>query len=428
MAFSLHLLTAFCATVGISFIIGLELHAYRRRGTAPTDPQSLGFGTTRTITLISALGFVLWIIAPVVPFCVGMGLLGLSLLLDYRKHIKNGDSSLLPSIIGLLTYTLGPLFLTDHLAIFAALSVLMLLALGEYVNIRRFSDAFPTEEGVTLAKFLVLIGLIYPLLPATDIPYLPSITWRQVWLAVLVISAISYLGYLAHRYLFARAGTLLTGLLGGLYSSTATTIVLAQALKKTPESAGFTSAAVIIATSMMYVRLLVLIVLLGHASVALELSIPFGGFIISSLLVAGLLSWRSRGAPVAPLVAVSSNPLDLPVAFLFAFLFVFFAGLTHIVTQNFGVSGLHILSFVVGFSDIAPFVLSLLAGKFVVSLPVLSSAVLIASASNNLLKASYAMAFSRSRQMLPAVIWLVILAAASFAVALLHPTFLNVPG
>lgn len=418
MYISLDLLTAFFATVGISFIIGLELHAYRRRGTAPIDPQMLGFGTTRTITLISALGFVLWLIAPVAPFCVGMGLLGLYLLLDYRRHIKHGDSSLLPSIIGLLTYALGPLFLNNHLAIFAALCVLMLLALGEYVNIRRFSDAFPTEEGVTLAKFLVLIGLIFPLLPATDIPYLPDITWRQVWLAVLVISAISYLGYLAHRYVFPRAGVLLTGFLGGLYSSTATTIILAQTLRQTSENSSFTSAAVIIATAMMYARLLILIILLGHVQVALSLALPFGGFILSSLLMAGLLSWHNRSTPAQPPLSINYNPLDLPVAFLFAFLFVFFAGLTQIITTHFGILGLHILSFVVGFSDIAPFVLSLLAGKFVVSLSVLSSAILIASASNNLLKASYAMIFSRSRKMLPAAMWLMALAGASFLIAL----------
>lgn len=414
-----YLLTIFFGTVGVGFIIGLELHAYRRRGAVAINPQTLGFGTTRTITLISALGFVLWVIAPVVPFCVGLGILGLALLLDYRRHIKDGDSSLLPSIIGLLTYSLGPLFLTVPLSIVAALIVLMLLALGEQGNIRRLSDAFPTEEGVTLAKFLVLIGLIYPLLPGTDIPYLPGVTWRQVWLAVLVISGLSYLGYLARRYAFPRAGTLLTGALGGLYSSTATTIVLAQACHKTSQDKSLVAPAIIIATAMMYVRLLVLIILLGHVRVALLLAVPFGAFILSSLLIAGVWSWRNRGASSSSRAEISTNPLDLPIAFLFAFLFVFFAGLTHIITTRFGVTGLHVLSFIVGFSDIAPFVLSLLAGKFAVTLSALTSAILIASASNNLLKAAYALAISRNRQVLPAAIWLTLLAVASFLIALI---------
>ncbi|MDE2240617.1 MAG: DUF4010 domain-containing protein, partial [Rhodospirillales bacterium] len=223
------LLSGFLGTVGLALIIGLELHAYRRRGKGPLPPEAQGFGTTRTSTLIAALGFVLWVIAPVTPFCVGLGVLGLALMLDYRKRIKAGDTSLVPTVIGLIAYTLGPLMITAPIAVIAALTVLILLALGEQVKIRRFSDAFPTEEGVTLAKFLILAGLIYPLLPGTEVPYLPGITWTKIWVAVLVISGISYLGYLAHRYVFPRAGTLLTGVLGGLYSSTAATVVLARA-------------------------------------------------------------------------------------------------------------------------------------------------------------------------------------------------------
>ncbi len=76
------------------------------------------------------------------------------------------------------------------------------------------------------------------------------------------------------------------------------------------------------------------------------------------------------------------------------------------------------LSFAVGFSDIDPFIFSLLDGKFSVSAGAVTGAVLIASASNNLLKAAYAMAFSRSRRMLPAAAWLGFAAAVSFIMAL----------
>ena len=62
------LLSVFLGTAGLAFIIGLELHAYRRRGAGALPPEAEGFGTTRTITLIAVLGFVLWVIAPVAPF------------------------------------------------------------------------------------------------------------------------------------------------------------------------------------------------------------------------------------------------------------------------------------------------------------------------------------------------------------------------
>jgi len=400
------LLLGFVETVALAVIIGLELHAYRRRDHGAGQIE-LGFGTTRTIALIAALGFVLWSIAPVVPFCAGLLVVSLFLGGAYWKRIQGGDASLISSLIGLLSYALGPFVLTAPLAVVAALLVVMLVALGEQAGIRKISDAFPAEEGITLAKFFILAGLIFPLLPDAEIFGMAGITYPKVWTTVLVISGISYLGYLAHRYLFPRAGTLLTGVLGGLYSSTAATVVLARAARAEPGRAGLAPAAVIIATAMMYARLLVVILLLGHADAAEKLALPFGGLFAVSLGIAAVLARLAKpDAAAAAHPPVSQNPLDLPIAFLFAGMFVAFAAITDFVTARFGANGLHLLSFVVGFSDIDPFIFSLLDGKFAVGESAIVSAVLIASGSNNLLKAAYAMALSRQRAMLPAAGWL----------------------
>ncbi|HQU04360.1 MAG TPA: DUF4010 domain-containing protein, partial [Acidocella sp.] len=258
------LLGGFLSTIALSFIIGLELHAYRRRDSKETVPIDLGFGTSRTITIIATSGFVLWSLAPVIPFCAGLVTVTILLALDYQKRLANGDASLLVSFIALLSYALGPFILTAPVVVIAALVVVMLLALGEQSGIRRFSDAFPAQEGVTLAKFFILAGLILPLLPNSEIFGLSGITYTKVWTAVLVISGISYLGYLAHNYLFPRAGTLLTGVLGGMYSSTAATVVLARAARSAPAQTPLAPAAVVIATAMMYARLFAVIFLLGH--------------------------------------------------------------------------------------------------------------------------------------------------------------------
>lgn len=402
-------LAGFTGTIALAFVIGLELHAYRRRNTASALPLRLGFGTTRTITLIAAAGFVLWSIAPIIPFCVGLAVLGGLFALDYQKKLESGDASLLVSLIGILAYLLGPCVLTAPIPVTAALVVAILFVLGEQNWIRRFSDAFPSEEGVTLAKFLILAGLILPLLPDADILGLSGITYTKVWTAVLVISGISYLSYLAHRYLFPRAGTLLTGVLGGLYSSTAATVVLARAARAEPGQAALVPAAMITATAMMYARLLAVIVLLGHLDAARALVIPFGGFFIASLATAFVLARQAKpGAPEPCHAPVEKNPLDLPIALVFAALFVAFAAITHFVTGRFGAGGLRLLSFAAGFSDIDPFILSLLAGKFQVSEAAIVTAVLTASGSNNLLKAGYALALSRQRAMLPPACWLAV--------------------
>ncbi len=411
------LLGAFLSTIALAFLIGLELHAYRRRGDGLVVPVALGFGTTRTITLLAALGYVLWVAAPVVPFCVGFAVTGGLLMLEYWKRVEAGDPAVLPTMIALLAFALGPVVLVAPIVLTAVLVIVILLALGEQMEIRKLSDAFPAEEGVTLAKFFILAGLILPLLPDAEIPGLAGITYTKVWMAVLVISGISYLAYLAHRYVFPRAGTLLTGLLGGMYSSTAATVVLARSARAEPGQAALAPAAVLIATAMMYARLFVVIILLGHADAARDLALPFAALFVIPLGIAGFLVWRAKGGATAEHAAVSANPLDLQVAFLFALLFVVFAAITDFVTSHYGAGGLHVLSFAVGFSDIDPFIFSLLDGKFQVSEAAIVSAVLIASGSNNLLKAGYALGLSRSRKMLPAAVWLAVSLGLSVAYA-----------
>jgi uncharacterized membrane protein (DUF4010 family) len=415
------LLLQFAATVVLSFLLGLELHSYRR-----AQGEGIGFGTTRTLTLIGAAGYVLWLLDGAAPrglYLAGLASLALWLAVDLARRqtgpagsSKADDrSALLPALIALLAYALGPLVLTQPEWLVAAVLIVAILMLAEMPVIRRFSDAVPMSEGVTLAKFLILAGLVLPLLPDTPIPGLVDISYARVWMAVVVISGISYLGYLAHTYFFPNAGTLLTGALGGVYSSTAATVVLARQARADTDVAAQAPAAVVLATAMMYVRLWLVIIAFGHWPAAIHLALPF------SLLLAGSLAmtywlWRRASNTKTPTTLTRlgpHNPLDLPVAFLFAVLFVVFAAITLFVTQHFGVPGLHVLSFMVGFTDIDPFVLSLLAGHFQVDEVAIFNAILIASGSNNLLKAAYAVALSRQRAMWPAAAWLVLTLAMS---------------
>ena len=104
-----------------------------------------------------------------------------------------------------------------------------------------------------------------PLLPDRQIsPYLATTPFK-IWIAVVAISTISYLGYILHRYVFPRRGYLITGMLGGLYSSTATTVVLARKARSVNGVAKGITAAIVAASGMMYLRLLVLIGVLNPA-------------------------------------------------------------------------------------------------------------------------------------------------------------------
>lgn len=404
------LLTQFVFTAVLSFIIGLELHSYRR-----ANEQDLGFGTTRTFTLIGVAGFVLYMIddRQLVYMC---GLVGMIVLLGiyYFRRSSSQLFSLISPLLGLLTYLLAPVLIRfpDWFSILYVVTILLML--GEKPQIRRFSDAFRSAEMVTFSKFLIMAGVVFPLLPDRQIAAFITVTYYQVWAALLVVSSLSYASYLAQTYLFKEKGLLLTGLLGGLYSSTATTIVLGRRAREVPPTPQVAQA-IILATAMMYLRLLLLVFFLGPIDQALRLLWPFLTLLIASLVAVALASRIPRVAEVPTGDIPLSHPLEFKTALLFSVLFVVFAAGTTIVISRYGSEGLHILSFVVGMTDIDPFILSILGGTFPITETQLVAAVIVASGSNNLVKAGYALVLGRNRFSVAAAGWLVLLFVVSMA-------------
>lgn len=275
------------------------------------------------------------------------------------------------------------------------------------------------KEIVTAAQFLVLTGLVLPLLPDEPVTSLTKITPRDAWLALLVVCTLSYASYLVQRYLAPKAGGWWTAALGGLYSSTATTVVLSRQLASEPETRRQVQAGITLATGIMYLRLLAVVAVFNLA-LARALAPMLIGFSALALVIAAVQYRLGAARAATSNSAPVRNPLELGPAAIFAVLFIATSVLTKAVTQNFGLSGIYALAAVVGVADIDPFVLNLAQGG-TPDLPVhaLTAAILIAASSNNLLKASYAAVFAGWRRSLPSVAALGLLALLGFGVALL---------
>ncbi len=407
------ILVPFAITLGLSFLIGLELHRYLR-----SEGPGLGFGTARTLTLIGTAGFLFALLeSHYWLYLLGFASLAVWLALYYRERLRGGEGGLLVPLIALLTYLIGPLTLRTPFWFPIVLATLILLLLAEKPRIRRFEDWLPEGEVTTVLKFVIMAGIILPLLPARQIaPFIP-VTYRQTWIAVVAVSGISYVSYLAQAYFFKHRGLLLTGTLGGLYSSTAATFVIAKQSRES-SSMGTVSAALVLATAMMYVRLFVLALILAPELTG-RLAPVFGAGAVVSALAAGgiwlIFARPEQGVSTGP----PHHPLELRTALIFAALFVLFASLTALVLDHYGISGLKTLSLVVGFTDIDPFILSLFGGHYAVAPQLIVTAVIVASGSNNLLKSLYAAGMARNRAVVPAVAVLVALALGSFAYAFL---------
>ena len=203
------LLSQFLLVVALSFTIGLELHSYRR-----ANNQDLGFDTTRTFTLIGVLGYILYALDTQLLFYIA-GFIALVIFLAVYYHGRSGERlySLISPLLAIATYFLAPI-----LAIFPAwfsvlFVVILLLILGEKSGIRRFSDSFHSAEMVTFSKYLIMTGVVLPLLPEQQVyaPYI-TITYYQIWLSLLVVSSLSYVSYLAQTYVFKEKGLIFSGL------------------------------------------------------------------------------------------------------------------------------------------------------------------------------------------------------------------------
>ncbi|WP_457593630.1 MgtC/SapB family protein [Hydrogenimonas sp.] len=389
----------FIVTVAFSFLVGLEVKTYRIQ--FHSDSSKYFFGSARTLTFVGILGFLFYRIDPVhlVPYTAVLIVLSLLYTIFYWTKVQRKSQSILLFTVMLCVYAFGPMTQIFPLWMPALLFVLIVFILNARHAIHRFTLGINTYEFETLGKMVLLSAVILPLLPDKPMSHYIPLSPFKIWLAVVVISAISYGGYITQKYIFPSKGFFLTGLIGGTYSSTATTVVLARKIK----GIGYNpliEAAIIAATSVMYLRLIVVAAIFNLA-VARTLALPFLVLCAVGLLVS-LFYFKSHGKEEGNVAYVDKNPLELGAAFLFALLFVVMMVLTQFVSRVYGSGGLEVLSFIVGFTDIDPFVLSLLTGKYSVSATQVASLVMIAAGSNNLLKAAYAVWFGGLKKTLRA--------------------------
>jgi len=394
----------FLLTLAISMLIGIGLREYYE-GEKKYDT----FGTVRTFIFIGLLGYILWGI-PVparAAYLLGMASLMTFLLVYYNNKVRQRKSpGLIGVLIALLTYSVAPVAFNEPHWFLVLVAISILYVLHSKGKIRKFTDRLEAGEVVTVCKFLAIAAVALPLIPAAFpaegmagkiFEFMP-VTPRQIWMAVVITTTISYLGYVLQTYLYPKKGLLLTGVIGGLYSSTMATLVLAKQTRHQDDQSAESAAAILLTTPSMYLRILLLVAAFKPVA-ALSLAGPFA---VLSVLIAGY-AWRVRKLSAKPVadepevVLKDKNPLELNAAFIFALMFVTVSLITKAVLVRFHDLGLQMLSFLVGASDIVPFIVSVLQGNLGIAERMIINAVIISTASNNLMKAIYVFAFGNRR-------------------------------
>ena len=384
----------FLLVLVFSLLIGLEQRRHHI-----TENEELLFGTDRTFTFIGLLGYVLFIANPTsyIPFLSGFAIIGLLLAIQYFQKISQlNNYGLTSSILALLTYCLPIMVFTQPVWLLLSFVVVILILTELKSNLISLSKKASEEEFITLAKFIAFAGVILPLLPDKPISDQIPISPYNLWLAVVVVSGISYISYLLKKFVFPDSGIMLTGILGGLYSSTATTVIIARR-NKVGNTGAKAISAIMVANGMMYLRILVLAFLFNRAIasiLAIPLLVLFAICILLSKFSGKHDDTISQLSADEMNTAGNKNPLELKTAVIFGLLFVFFAIVTEYVMKTYGNSGVTSLAFIVGVTDVDPFLLNLLQHAGGITETTISLAIINATNSNNVLKMVYAITLS----------------------------------
>lgn len=398
-------LVTFVLVTLFSLLIGLS----QRRISLKREGETTLFGTDRTFTFIGILGYLLYILDPVEMHLFMGGGLVLGMLLGINYYVKQSQYHVFgvtTIVIALITYCMAPIVSTQPSWFYVMMVVTVLLFTEMKHTFTEIAQRMQNDEMVTLAKFLAISGIILPMLPKENLIPGINLTPYTVWLATVVVSGISYLSYLLKRYVFHKSGILVSGIIGGLYSSTATISILARKCKRAnahdvPEYV----AAMMLAVSMMFLRFLILILIFStdiflaiypYLLVMSVVAACVGIFIHKKVEAKGELEQIEEEEDT------ERNPLEFKVALIFAALFVAFTLLTHYTLVYAGTSGLNLLSIFAGLSDITPFILNLLQGTGSISASVIVACSMQAIISNIIVNMFYAMFFSsRRKDMLP---------------------------
>jgi len=399
--------------LAMAIFIGVAFEEIYKRN-EPANP-----GGIRTFPLLALLGSMLFLLEPKSLLAFIVGLPGVALWLYARIRTAPADatdpSSLVIPTANLLAYSLGPIAITQPPWIIVAASVAAVLLLEGREPLHRLVRTVPREEVFTLGKFLILVGLILPMLPNHPVVGWTPITPLQAWLALVAISTLSYVSYLLQRYV-PRTGTLLPAVLGGLYSSTATTVALARQQKQSGVPDSRLSAGIVTATTIMYLRIGIVVAIFNAQLALLLLPALLGLFLAGAVLAA--FEWYRASTNTPPKALPETNPLQLPTAIMFAAMFIVITLASGWVRARYGQSGVLSLAAIAGTTDVDPFVLSLAQGSVTGMTPrALAAAILIAAASNNVLKALYAVLFGSLKACGRPAVLLLTLAVLGIAVA-----------
>jgi uncharacterized membrane protein (DUF4010 family) len=371
----------FLIALALGFLVGLE------RESTKVD-QKLVFGGVRTHPIISMFGFgCAWLYQIGATAMLPMGLLAIAILtgIAYVAKIRVDRFGTTSEVSALLTFITGALAMLVDVWIAMSLGVINTMLLSEKAMLESYVERLSKVEFLAVIKFILVTVIILPVLPNHDFTQF-HINPFKIWQIVIIVSTLGFVGYLLEKKFGSKLGLWMSGIFGGIVSSTAVTLSMGHMAKQNPLRSSSALQATLLASSVTYLRTLALIWFI-NASFLSNLW-PRLVFLSIAGIVLSLRMFRKEQAASESEMPELQNPFEIRPAIGFAIMFVILSIVTGFVKSTVGNSGLLGVSAIVGVSDITPFILSVVQGSDG-SIHIFTSAIILALMSNTIAKAIY---------------------------------------
>ena len=374
--------------LAIGLLIGLE------RGWHTRDKgEGMRIAGLRTYGLIALLGGLWGILAQQAGIILmGFAFLSLTLILliAYSKSLKKfEDYSITSLIASLITFTLGAMTAFGHITLASATGVVITLLLGFKPLLHGWMNKLEQHELEATLKLLLISVVLLPILPNRGFGPWDAVNPYLIWWMVVLIAGISYLGYFAIRIVGFQHGPILTGVFGGLVSSSALTLNLSRFSKMHTGMQDVLSAGILMACATMFVRTLLLVSILNIA--LFQLLIPAFAMMSAVSYAFAFLLWKNANDFQGHQEITLENPFQLGMAIKFGIFLVGILLLSKLLQSYYGDLGAYVLAAASGIADVDPITLSMAQlSKEGMSLDVAANAILIAVAVNSAIKSTIA--------------------------------------
>lgn len=366
-------------TFGLAMLLGALMGLEREQAGARIAGM-------RTFPLISLLGAVTGLLAEQSGnlWLVAVGLIGVTALTvtgNLLQARRRPDPGLTTEVAMLIAYGVGALVYFGQAPLAVAVTFASTAILYFKPHLHAFSRRLEQRDLYAVFQFGLVTFIILPLLPDRNLGPFGALNPHHIWLMTVLISGMSLAGYMVLKLAGGRWGGPLLGFLGGLVSSTATTLAFGRHARKDPDFSGTAAVVVILASTVVMLRVAVEVAVINPAMLK-SLGPPVLAMFLAGV-VAGAVAWR-RARSGKTLVPEAKNPAELTVAVAFGLLYGVVLLAVSAGKHYFGSEGVYVVSLISGLTDVDAITLSSarLAGTGVLSPQQARNAIFLAILAN----------------------------------------------